>query len=324
MTTTVFVSGANGYIALHLIKLLIAEGYHVVGSVRTEEKAQLLKSRFPENFEVEVVASLLDQKQIEDALSKHPEVTVFLHTASPVIFNAKDRVQEVVVPAIQGTVGALKAASSQGNIKHFVYTSSVAALHNLPQVDRGEKVTEDTWSEVTYEEADTSDNAAYTVSKKYAELAAWDYVKENKPGFTFTCVNPVLVVGPQAFEEDVNGPLNASALAIRHFLTLKPEDEIPQRSGSFVDVRDVARAHIVAFTNPDLDGKKLLTSTEGYTGVEVVNIIREKFPDLNLPVRENPPKPSRVDNSATRKYLGSDFISLEQSIQETVAQFLGK
>lgn len=42
--TTVFVSGASGFIAQELIKQLIIKGYNVIGSVRSTTKGESIKS----------------------------------------------------------------------------------------------------------------------------------------------------------------------------------------------------------------------------------------------------------------------------------------
>ena len=43
MSTTVFVSGATGFIAQNIIKELLSKDYKVIGSVRSEKKGQDLE-----------------------------------------------------------------------------------------------------------------------------------------------------------------------------------------------------------------------------------------------------------------------------------------
>ena len=50
-------------------------------------KAAKLQS---ENFTYEIVKDIAVKGAFDDALKKHPEVTVFLHTASPFHFNVTD------------------------------------------------------------------------------------------------------------------------------------------------------------------------------------------------------------------------------------------
>lgn len=330
MPTTVFVSGANGFIAAHVVQQLIDGGYSVVGSVRTKDKADLLKRRIPNNLEVEVVPSFTEEGAFDEALKKHPEVSVFLHTASPVIFNAQDRERDVILPAIHGTVNALKAAHKY-DIKHFVYTSSTAALYNPNDSNKADLIlTEELWNNETREEAVSSDVLAYLGSKVFAEKSAWEFVEKEKPGFSFNVINPVFVFGPQAFDEDAKGTLNFSAGIIGLVLSLGPNDPIPTYKGGAIDVRDVAKAHILAFERSETYGKRLVLKEAFYTSQLVLDIIRKNYPQLaaKLPIGETGSSSEvekhsvKVDNTVTRELLRFEFISLEKQITDTVDQIL--
>jgi uncharacterized protein YbjT (DUF2867 family) len=57
----VLVSGANGYIALHVVRVLLEKGYRVRGTVRTQEKVAHLKETFAsygDKIEVVVVPDI--------------------------------------------------------------------------------------------------------------------------------------------------------------------------------------------------------------------------------------------------------------------------
>lgn len=86
MTQTVFVTGATGFIAQHIIDQLLKEGYKVIGSVRTSQKGDnLVKLYNNPNFSYEVVKDLTNSEEdFDNALKAHPEIEVVLHTASPV------------------------------------------------------------------------------------------------------------------------------------------------------------------------------------------------------------------------------------------------
>lgn len=329
--TKVIITGANGYIAAHAVKQLLEKGYTVVGTVRTEEKGAALEKLLNNSkFSYEVVPTFLEDDAFDETVKKHPDAVYFLHTASPVIFNAKDPEKDVILPAIHGTVNALKAADKYGkNIKHFVYTSSTAAIYNS-QKGGIIKANEGTWNDTTYEEALTNDLATYSGSKTFAEKAAWDYIKENKPQFTFNTVNPLFVFGPQAFDEDAKGSLNFSAGIVEQVLRLKTDDPIPTVKGGAVDVRDVAAVHIAAFENPATEGKRLIAKESFYTSQLLLDLIRKNFPELrdSLPVGEpgshvEAAKTAiQIDNSATTKLLDIKWIPLEKAVVDLVKQLL--
>jgi uncharacterized protein YbjT (DUF2867 family) len=59
----VLVSGANGYIAMWLVRILLEQGYSVRGTVRNDSKAQFMKSYFEglgygDKFEAVVVEDI--------------------------------------------------------------------------------------------------------------------------------------------------------------------------------------------------------------------------------------------------------------------------
>jgi nucleoside-diphosphate-sugar epimerase len=44
----------------------------------------------------------------------------------------------------------------------------------------------------------------YNASKKFAEKAAWDFLKAKKPAFDLTVINPDIIIGPMI--QPVDGP----------------------------------------------------------------------------------------------------------------------
>ncbi|KAK6458399.1 protein induced by osmotic stress [Scheffersomyces xylosifermentans] len=330
MSTTVFVSGATGYIAQQTISLLLSKGYNVVGSVRSAAKGENLKKLHGSKFQYEVVPVLEKQGAFDEALKSHPEVTIFLHTASPVTFAAKDNENDVLIPAINGTKYVLESIhKSAPQIKRVVYTSSVVAIASFAQIfDPTFVASEDVFNPITYEEGKAHPVSAYFASKTLAEKAAWEYVKENKPQYTLSTVNPVFVLGPQAKDEEAKGDLNATAEYIDAVYKLKKDDKIPESAGHFVDVRDVAKAHVIAFEKDEAQGKRLITYTENFNSQLILNIIRKNFPGLRerLPVG-NPENVdfshfAEVDDAKSRAILGDERISLEQSVKDTIEQAL--
>lgn len=324
MTTTVFVSGATGFIAQHIIKQLLEKNYHVIGSVRSTEKGDLVGKLFNSpNFSYEIVEAIDNPHAFDSALEKHPEVDVFLHTASPATFESDNLEKNVLKPAIDGTKNVLSAIHAHGkNIKKVVVTSSITALVNLRKPITS-TVNEQSWNDITWEQALSNGLSAYAGSKTYAEKAAWEFVELNKPTFTLTTVNPVYVFGPQAYDSSAKGTLNVTNMIVISNLRLKEGDQVPDTVGSFVDVRDVARAHIAAFEK-DAANKRLLVTTDTFNSQKILNVINKRFPQLNLLKGdpENTKVPNFLDNSESQKIIGSKAIDFETSIYDTVKQYL--
>jgi nucleoside-diphosphate-sugar epimerase len=211
-------TGANGFIALHILSQLLHAGYSVVATVRTPTKAAALRAQFSSYVET----NLLDIAIVPDMTvpgtydeifspSSLPIDTV-LHTASPFLYKAatKSNAEEFLDPAIKGTKILLEAAKKAGTVKRVVMTSSCAAVIDYKREARkgiARKVyTEADWNDVTYEEGEIGDKStAYRASKKFSELVAWDFVggldesgtgAKGQDGFDLVVLCPPAVQGP--------------------------------------------------------------------------------------------------------------------------------
>ena len=189
----VLVTGASGYIATHIIKQLLELDYRVRGTVRSlknESKvAPLRKLVNNPKHELELVeADLLDEKSWLDAVRG---CTYVLHTASPFPNEAPADENELITPAVNGTLNVLKACVQDDSIvKRVVLTSSVAAIADSPLID-GKSYSENDWPE-------PKTLSPYPKSKTLAEKAGWDFVKEresqNQRCFQFSVINPSYVM----------------------------------------------------------------------------------------------------------------------------------
>lgn len=326
----VFVSGATGYIAQHIVKQLLSKGYGVVGSVRSAEKGASLEKLFnSKSFSYEVVKAIEEDGAFDEALKKHPEITAFLHTASPFYYNAKDIEKELLIPAISGTKNALSSIKRNApQIKKVVVTSSYAAMSPKDPSDPKTVVNEESWNPLTWEQTLSSPRLGYSGSKKFAEKAVWEFVQNEKPAFDVAVINPVFVFGPQAFDDNVKGTLNTSAEIINSILKLKQTDDVPDTKGGFIDVRDVATAHVIALEREDAKNQRFVLEESYFTAQEVLDIIHEKFPDFASKLPKGDPGSNKaltfavIDNKKTRNFLGFKFYSLEESIVDTVKQIL--
>lgn len=149
-SSTVLISGANGFIAQQLVSQLLAKGDKVIGHVRSEEKGkQLAKIVDNPNFSYVVVPVVDSKGAFDDVLKQNPDVETFYHTASPVSFADDDVEKNIILPAIHGTKYVLESLKEHApQLKHFVYTSSVVAQFDvLAPTD----ITEETWAPITYE-----------------------------------------------------------------------------------------------------------------------------------------------------------------------------
>ncbi|KAI5966442.1 uncharacterized protein KGF55_000751 [Candida pseudojiufengensis] len=336
MTEKVFVTGANGFIAQHIIKQLLAKNYKTVGSVRSIEKGENLKNLVNNdpNFEYVIIKDLTSEESFNNALRAHPETTIFLHTASPVTFFANDLEKDIIIPAINGTANMLKSIKKFGiNVKHLVYTSSMATIVDTTGDGRksiGKILTEDSWNQVEYKDGFKNGYMAYCVSKTLSEKLIHSFVEQEKPNFTVGYIQPTYVFGPQAFEIKDPSQLNSSAEMVNSLLKLNANDPIPPVNGDYIDVRDVAKAHIVAFEKAqETNGKRMVLTDSIFTNELLCDIINKNFPKLGVPKGNFEENAKQIKEDAltgdyhkTKELLGFDYIPIEQSIIEMVQQII--
>lgn len=314
MVSTAFVTGANGFVAKHVIKQLLDKNYKVIGSVRSEFKGEaLIKTISNKNFSYVIIKDFEDPEAFS-ILKDHLNVTIFIHTASPVVVDAWS-VEKYVNPAVKGTVNALAGIKKYGkNVTNFVLTSSVLSAL---QIHQSKVIDELDWADIT--EADAKENylVAYSYSKKLAEQAAWKFIEDEKPEFTFSVILPSYVIGPQAFDGDVKETLDSTSEYVNSILN-KGKLTLPLDSINFIDARDVAKAHIAAFER-NLQKRFLLVNTE-FGDYETIKVLKSEYPDRKYPEAEEKPKANTINADESKRLLGFEYISFEQSVLESAKQ----
>lgn len=167
----VLVTGASGFLAGHVIDILLRADYRVRGTVRSlknVEKIKAIREICPEkNENLELVEGDLLDNECWAPLIKNCDYVI--HTASPFPTLAPKDPNDVILPAVNGTESIMNA-SIQNNVKKLVLTSSIVS------VSTGVKknfFTNDDWSQPDL-------SPPYERSKHLAEKKAWDLYEENK------------------------------------------------------------------------------------------------------------------------------------------------
>jgi dihydroflavonol-4-reductase len=329
----VAVTGASGYIASHLIAQLLAEGYQVRGTVRSLKKeesfAHLKKlSGAAERLEL-FEAELLAEGAFDQAFQGAEFV---FHTASPFSMNVKDPQKDLVDPAVRGTLSALEACVKAGTVRRVVLTSSMAAITDEPDSNH-------TLSEKDWNSKSTLDRNPYYFSKMLAEKEGWNFIEQKKPNFDLVVINPFLVIGPSV------GPTVSESNQMFLDLLSGTYPGIMNLAWGFVDVRDVAKAHILAL-QPSAKGR-YLCAADTVAMREVVEIMSKsgfdkyKLPKLGMDctigdyavklssymqpkgvgsyLRTHIGRVPKYDNSKIKNELGLAFRDVRSTIVETLA-----
>ncbi|KZO94396.1 NAD(P)-binding protein [Calocera viscosa TUFC12733] len=297
----VLVTGANGFLALHIVKQLLEQGYSVRGTVRSASKGEWIKikfSSFGTKFDYSIVEDITKEGAFDDAIKG---VDAVLHTASPVPDNFVGTYETIYVPAVNGTRNLLNSLQSSQTVQRVVYTSSFVAMMK-PHAPG--------W---TYSEADWNDNASklvnerphklpgimlYLAAKTDAERAAWKFYQEHKDNLKWELVT---LTPPYIFGPILQNTPNGSANTIwRKAFTQKPADQVGQHAGFWIDVRDCA------FKWQDV-----------YDELQSLNI-----PEIpNDRVEDGDVKDVPNTSKATR-ILGLTYRSLGESVRDTITALL--
>jgi nucleoside-diphosphate-sugar epimerase len=247
------VTGASGFVAGHVVAELRSHGYLVRGTARR-----------PVDGLADVVPADLSRDDGWAAAVDGCDYVV--HVASPFPNETPKSEDELIRPAVDGTLRVLRAASGAG-VKRVVLTSSIAAVSSGHQ-DEAVR-TEADWSVVDR-------GPAYAKSKTLAERAAWDFARES--GIELVAVNPGMVLGPLR-----GRTVGTSAQVVRRLLT-RDVPASPKLGFAPVDVRDVATAHRLALETPAAAGNRYILAGEHLWMRDIAAVLAEEYNPLGYRV----------------------------------------
>lgn len=266
MTGTVLVTGGTGYIAGELIKQLLAKGWTVHATVRSKAKSEaLLRNRLgnpPEDTFKIFEAELMDDAGWAEAMAGCTHVA---HVASPIATSTPKDENEMIVPAREGTLRALRFAKDAG-VKRFVQTSSMAAVA-YGRTEKVYTVDESDWTDVTH-----PDVYPYVKSKTIAERAARDWIEENGAAMEFVSVNPAMVLGPVE-DPDFSPSVEAVKQVLDGSMPMAPD-----LGFAIVDTRDVADLHVRCLEEPGLANERFLAAGKFMKIIDIAGVLRERLP----------------------------------------------
>lgn len=252
-------------------------------------------------------------------------------THQPVTLNNDmDREKDLILPAIRGAEAVLLAAKSEPRVQRLVFTSSYAALITaalLANPPAGLTFTAADWNPITYEEGLTGPPIlAYRVGKKEAELRMWRCVREEQPHFDLVTLCPPFVFGPVAHPVARTAELNHSMTGLWR-IACGDYPYPPVHTSVWVDVRDVATAHVEALLRPEVSNTRFtLASPESFTYQLAADIMREEFDWAKQVVAEGTPGAPvpewpKGDGWTASEKLGFTYHSFRESVVDSIRQF---
>lgn len=278
---TACVTGGSGYIASALVKMLLEKGYAVKTTVRNpddkEKNAHLKALQALGPLEV-FRADLEEEGSFDDAVAGCDYA--FL-VAAPVALMPENPEEEVIQPAIRGTLNVMRSCVKAGTVKRVILTSSTAAVSSRPLEGDGHVLDEESWSDVDYLRANKIGTWAYPASKVLAEKAAVAFAEEN--GISLVTLCPVVVVG--------GAPATKIKTSVPELLSLLSGDDdmvdnlelIEAASGSIplVHIDDVCRAEIFV-AEKEAPAGRYIVCTLNTTAIELAHFLKDKYPQYTL------------------------------------------
>ncbi len=275
---TVLVTGGSGYIGGRCIATLLERGYRVRTTVRSLVR------------EADVRAAIATVVDPADRLSFHVAnltsddgwdaatqgCDFVLHVASPLGVPEPKNPNDLIAPARDGALRALRAAVKAG-VERVVMTSSVAATGG--PIDAPDAVMDETaWTNPD------EPVGAYAKSKTLAERAAWAFIGAESGRTTLATINPALVLGPV-----MGGDFSDSVQVVQRLMTGKVPG-LPRLGFNIVDVRDVADLHIRAMTDAKAAGQRFIAASDFLWMEEMAGLLRRRLGDraAKVPTRKVP------------------------------------
>ena len=275
---TILLTGISGFLAKHCAAKLLNAGYAVRGSVRRLDRTDEVRGALQQHLDDPAALDRLTFVALDltadagwaEALTG---VSALIHTASPFPISQPKNPDDLIRPAVDGTLRALRAAKAAG-VKRVVLTSSTVAVlggHDARQKDESD------WFD-----PDGPGASAYARSKTLAERAAWAFVKDEAPEMLLTVINPGFIVGPP-----MDGNFGSSIGVVRRFLRGK-DPMLPAVGFPVVDVRDVAEMHLRALQRPATAGKRYLAVAGSMWMYDMGRVLKAAYPERRIPTQIAP------------------------------------
>jgi len=317
--STVAVTGASGFIGAHIVRECLERGFNVNACVRDKNDK---KNQFLIDLAAAIgkgglrlfSAQLLEPGAYDEAVSSADAVIHAAAQVDPQVI--KDPWKDMVEPSTGGVRNILSSINKFPRVKHYVHTSSMAAMDMVGPMKEGRRVTEADWSKRTIEES------PYEFAKTEAERVVWQETA-GKP-YTVSCINPSMVFGPVLAKPHCK----ASPYVFRQAMYGNKQ---PNQSYTVVDVRNVAQAHVDALLRPEASGSRFVCDGDGppIAVNDILQMCRESFPNIQFEDAPGPkgwdeqvfgkrPTESLLDNTRSKQVLGIRYIPLKETVCDSV------
>lgn len=330
----VLVTGGAGYMASWLVKYLLEDGYNVHVTVRDMENEGKYNhlTKIASQTRGTLTIYQADLLQIDDFKAAMYGCNIVFHTASPYLLSGiKDAKKQLIDPSFDGTRNVLDMVNKISSVKKVIFTSAISAVYG--DITDIENTKDNVFTEAYWNKSSNLKHQPLGFSKTVAEREAWRIFDEQSR-WKMVALNPGLIVGPSLTAKSTSGSIDfVKKLANGHY-----KDGVPDVQYGFVDVRDVAKAHLFAAQDQFSEGRFLLVH-EVKSMLEIARILSQEFgesfpfPRKLIPekmlyffgftkglsrkfVIENVGKKLKIENKKSRHELGMFYKPIAEAVIE--------
>jgi nucleoside-diphosphate-sugar epimerase len=260
--STFVITGASGYLGREIVNTLLTDTEEeeeeaqircLVRPSRVEDEIHYWGTHYPKvSHRIKVYEyDMIDGgNTLKNALKHTDEDTCVFHVAS--VFTPNENHKQMALDNVKGTEDCIIAVSEACPKARVILTSSMAAVRCSNQVPKnGKYYTHEDWN--TGSKLGVNWGASYQWSKAFSEKRAWELSKERN--IPFTSLNPSFIFGPPSLPQ-ASDSFSISTVSDWVF------GKTPVQSRLCVDVRDVAKAHVLAAKERKTIGERIIISRE--------------------------------------------------------------
>ncbi|KJK67585.1 NAD dependent epimerase/dehydratase family protein [Aspergillus parasiticus SU-1] len=323
-TPLILITGATGFIGSQVVLVSLRAGYRVRLAIRKPEQEAVLRARYPDyndQIEISIITDITVRDAFKPALAG---VDYVFHLASPMPGRGSDLQADYIDPAVKGTESVLFSALAFPQIKKVIIVSSVLALVPPTALQQKEVFVKDNTNEVipidmptVIPEGPRGHGLKYSASKICAHQATRDFLARQNPHFTIITLHPTFVLGESLVQETPEGIDGINAL---FWNSLRSEK--PTMPNVWVDVRDVAEAHLRALKTGIPSGTEFLLSAPAASWEEVSELVRRKFPFVGCKLEGPIEGGWTVDTRTAERMLGMNWRRQDEIVEAMLEQQL--
>ncbi|KAI0975923.1 hypothetical protein F4678DRAFT_419078 [Xylaria arbuscula] len=322
----ILITGANGLVASWAADKFLEAGYRVRGTVRSVSRCAWMEPFFaerygPDRFELVEVSNFSAPGAWDEAVRGVAGVAGIAGQAGLDIVDV-DAALELEFPFV---TGLLKAAKDEPSVKSVVFTSSSWAawtpdpnkktiLHEWSYNDEAVRIVRNK------EPGDEKGILGYMAFKVLLEQRIWDWVRAEKPSYTFNTILPETVFGATLSPKNQGIQSTCGMVKwLRDGINLETVGSV--RAQRSVDTQDLGLLYVAALTTPGVNGERLWAFGSKFNFARVAQILLELEPEKKIPTMEDDgwdqtEVPNKRAESLVQALNGRGWATLEGSIAD--------